>query len=157
MNNSERTSNPNNGSGKQHQVFENNRVKYIIAREGDSYNSLTQELEMLPWQLSKYNEQPQDFHVSDGQKIYIQPKRSNAEQGHSMHKVQDGETMYSIAQKYAIKLDKLYNRNQMKPGSEPQAGDEILLRGRSQEKFSPVLAKDKKEEEPEMKFEFDPE
>ncbi len=145
--------------GNQRNVLENNRVKYIIAKEGDSYNNLTDEMEMLPWQLAKYNELPVGFPVTDGQVIYIQPKRVNAEQGHSVHKVTEGETMFSISQKYAVKLDKLYSRNQMEPGTEPRVGDNLLLRGKGKrmKKITPALVREKKEDEPELKFEFDPE
>ncbi len=140
----------------QRKVFENNRVKYIIVKEGDSFISLTDELDLLPWQLSKYNEISENQSLSEGQILYIQPKRANAEAGNKTHKVKNGETMYSISQKYGIRLDKLYSRNQIDKGTEPQSGAELLLRGSSKGNKLPahVIARDENEEE-EMKFEFE--
>lgn len=142
---------------KQRKVFENNRVKYIIVKKGDSLESLTEELDLLPWQLARYNETPGNLPLSEGQVLYIQPKRLKAEAGKRIHKVKRGETMYSISQKYAVKLEKLYSRNQMEDGTEPLAGTELLLRGsvKNSRLPSPVIAKEETESDREMEFEFD--
>ncbi len=142
---------------KQRQVLENNRVKYIIVKKGDSFESLTEELDLLPWQLAKYNETSGNRPLSEGQVLYIQPKRSKAEAGKRIHKVKSGETMYSISQKYAVKLEKLYSRNQMEDGIEPHSGTELLLRGSVKDSKlpSPIIAKEETESDREMKFEFD--
>jgi LysM repeat protein len=147
----------NNPVSKQRQVFENNRVKYIIVKKGDSFESLTEEFDLLPWELAKYNETHGNRTLSEGVVLYIQPKRSKAEAGKRTHKVKSGETMYSISQKYAVKLNKLYSRNQMKDGTEPLAGTELLLRGTVKEGkvLSPVIAKEETESDREMEFEFD--
>jgi LysM repeat protein len=139
------------------QVFENNRVKYIIVKKGDTFTSLTTELDLLPWELTKYNEAPENISLSEGQILYIQPKRANAEAGKKIHTVKSGETMYSISQKYGVRLDKLYARNQIEEGTEPQAGTELILRGSKKGKKLPVhvIGKGESEDEGEMKFEFD--
>ena len=41
---------------KQRKVYMRNRIKYIEVAEGDTYQSLTRELELMPWQLAKYND-----------------------------------------------------------------------------------------------------
>jgi len=139
------------------QVFENNRVKYITAKEGDSFASLTAELDLLPWELTKYNETSESRSLSEGQILYIQPKRTNAEAGKKTHKVKSGETMYSISQKYGVRLDKLYSRNQMEEDTQPETGTELLLRGAIKSKKLPIheIAKEETENEEEMIFEFD--
>ena len=142
---------------KRHKVFENNRVRYIKVREGDSFASLTAELDMLPWELAKYNETSEDRSLSDGQILYIQPKRTNAEAGKRTHKVKSGETMHSISQKYGVRLDKLYSRNQMEEGTQPKTGTELLLRGAIKRNKLPIreIPKEEAEDEGEIKFEFD--
>jgi LysM repeat protein len=144
-------------AGRQRQIFENNRVKYIIVKRGDSYASITEELDLLPWELTKYNETSGSRLLSEGQVLYIQPKRAKAEAGKKTHVVEHGETMYSISQKYGIRLDKLYSRNQMENGTEPLAGTELLLRGSVKGARLPahVIAKDETEDGEEMQFEFD--
>jgi LysM repeat protein len=146
-----------NTGNSQRQIFENNRVKYIIVKEGDSFTSLTAELDLLPWELSKYNETSENRSLSEGQIVYIQPKRRNAEAGKVIHKVKSGETMYTISQRYGVRLDKLYARNQMETGTEPQTGTELMLRGKVKRNKLPLLeiAADGSENEEEMIFEFD--
>jgi LysM repeat protein len=106
----------------------NNRTDYIIAKAGDSYASLSNELDMMPWQLIKYNEARATDVLFAGQVIYIQPKRRKAEQGYETHTVREGETMYYISQKYAVKTLRLYALNRMQEGTQPNAGDVLNLR-----------------------------
>ena len=46
----------------------------------------------------------------------------------SYHTVEVGETMYKISQMYGMKVKKLYRRNLMNLGEEPEIGDELHLR-----------------------------
>lgn len=115
---------------KHRKIFTRNRIKYIIVRKGDDYASLTKELELLPWQLAKYNELNRDSALKEGQEIYIQPKRCRAEINHSVHVVEKGETMYSISQLYGIKQKSLYRKNRMKIGEQLEVGQVIQLRKR---------------------------
>jgi len=109
-------------------VKENNRIKYIIVNEGDTRTSIEKEYKLLRWELARYNELPEDFTVSPGQILYLQPKRNKAEFGKDYHIVADGETMYSVSQMYGVKLDRLYRMNRMETGMEPAAGEKLWLR-----------------------------
>jgi LysM repeat protein len=115
---------------KHHRIYTRNRIKYIVAKKGDDIASLTKELELMPWQLTKYNELSSDSALKEGQEIYIQPKRTKAEVNHKVHVVEKGETMYSISQLYGIKLKCLYRKNRMKFGDQAQVGQVIQLRKR---------------------------
>jgi len=115
---------------KHRKVYTRNRINYVIVKKGDDYARLTKELELLPWQLAKYNEISKDSTLKEGQEIYIQPKRCRAEVNHSTHVVEKGETMYSISQMYGIKLKSLYRKNRMKFGEQPEVGQVIQLRKR---------------------------
>ncbi len=113
---------------KTRSVYIRNRIKYIIVKEGDTFESLTKELSLMPWQLHKYNDLTKDSTLRVGQEIYIQPKRWRAERNHSVHTADTGETMYSISQMYGVKLKSLYRKNRMKVGEEPEVGQTINLR-----------------------------
>jgi len=115
---------------KTRSVYIRNRIKYIIVKEGDTFESLTKELSLMPWQLHKYNDLTKDSTLRVGQEIYIQPKRWRAERNHSVHTADTGETMYSISQMYGVKLKSLYRKNRMKVGEEPEVGQTINLRKR---------------------------
>lgn len=111
-------------------VFTRNRVKYIVAKDGDTFESLARELDLMPWQLYRYNDLTRDSVIRPGQELYIQPKRWKADRSNPVHTVEQGETMYKISQMYGVKLKSLYRKNRMKPGDEPEVGQLIYLRKR---------------------------
>lgn len=103
-----------------------NDIDYIIASEGDTPYSLARDLDMWVSQIYKYNELSEGDILSPGDVIYLQPKRNKAQEDY--HTVLEGETMYSISQKYGIKLEKLYDKNLMEYGTEPAVGQVLHLR-----------------------------
>jgi len=109
-------------------VMENNRIQYIIVRDGDTRERLEDEFQLLRWELPKYNELKSDFTPVAGQILYLQPKRDKAEAGKDTYTSVEGDTMYLISQKFGIKLKRLYEMNRMEPGTEPEQGRKIWLR-----------------------------
>ena len=109
-------------------VMENNRIQYIIVKDGDTREKLENEFQLLRWELSKYNELKSDFSLVPGQILYLQPKRDKAEAGKEYYNSSEGDTMFLISQKFGIKMRKLYDMNKMEEGAEPQAGTKIWLR-----------------------------
>ncbi len=115
-------------SSRTPRIMENNRIKYIIVRKGETVESLEEDFELLKWELARYNELESGFTPEPGQILYLQPKRDRAEPGKETHTAKEGETMYQIAQKYGVKLKKLYEYNLMNEGENPVAGQKIWLR-----------------------------
>ena len=111
-----------------YQVKTNNRTEYVTAQEGDSYTSLSNEFDLMPWQLPRYNDAKSTDLLSEGQVVYLQPKRRKAERGQVTHTVKANETMHSISQEYAVKLQRLYVLNRMEDGTQPKAGEVLNLR-----------------------------
>ena len=109
--------------------MENNRIKYVIVKDGDTRDNLEKEFQLLRWELPKYNELESDFPLVPGQILYLQPKREKAEPGKEYHNTLEGDSMYMISQRYGIKLKSLYEMNRMTEGTEPEAGKQIWLRG----------------------------
>jgi len=109
-------------------VMENNRIQYIIVKDGDTREKIEKEYQLLKWELPKYNELNSDFTLVPGQILYLQPKRGKAEPGKEFHTTLEGETMFLISQRYGIKLKSLYEMNRMEEGTEPAAGIKIWLR-----------------------------
>ncbi|MFP4023732.1 MAG: glucosaminidase domain-containing protein [Thiohalospira sp.] len=116
-----------------HRVYNKNRIDYIIVKNGDTFKKLTEEFELLSWELYKYNELEEGASLEEGQILYLQPKRNRAEHGFDFHTVSEGETMYKISQMYGIKLKKLYEKNRMEVGTEPEPGQKLWLRKRKPE------------------------
>lgn len=136
----------------------NNRVKYIIGRQGDTYTSLANELDLLDWQLPKYNETSITSLIENGDTVYIQPKRKKADVKYKSHLVEEGETIQSIAQRYAIRADQLRKRNLLADNTEPKAGTLLLLRKRKKGSITTETIKEQLEgsnQQPESEFQVE--
>jgi LysM repeat protein len=109
-------------------IMENNRIEYVIVKEGDTRESLEKEFKLLRWELPRYNDLENDFEVIPGQTLYLQPKRDKADVGNETYTTREGDSMLIVAQKYGIKLKSLYEMNRLDPGSEPAPGTKLWLR-----------------------------
>lgn len=109
-------------------VMVNNRINYIIAGEGDTYESVTADFNLLNWELKRYNDFKDTTVIRPGMILYLQPKRSRAEAGKDFHTIGSDENIYIVSQIYGIKLDALKKRNSIPEGMDPPAGTELWLR-----------------------------
>ncbi len=110
------------------EVVKENRIEYTVARKGDTYEKIAEEQGVMLWQILKYNERTKGYPVIPGEPIYLQPKRRKADVKYKTHTIEKGETMYSISQKYGIKIKYLYMKNNIEFGSEPEVGTVLNLR-----------------------------
>lgn len=109
-------------------IMENNRIEYIIVKDGETREKLEEEFKLLRWELPKYNDLDSDFEVKPGQMLYLQPKRDKAEAGKETYIMKEGDTMYLVSQKFGLKLRSLYELNRLDAGTEPRAGTKLWLR-----------------------------
>lgn len=105
-----------------------NGVKYVIVRPGDSFERIAELTDRRVEELMEYNELRYDDSLSVGQFLYLQPKRRRAARAHKTHKIAPGESMHQIAQRYAIRMSELYQRNQIKAGEQAAVGRVLKLR-----------------------------
>lgn len=112
------------------EILENNRVPYIVTKNNTNIKTLSQEVDLMTWQIAKYNDLNKDEIIAANDTIYVKPKRNKAAKGNDVHVVKSGETMRDVSQRYAVKLKKLYKKNQIEQGTEPLPGTEINLRKR---------------------------
>ena len=110
---------------ERHEVYKNNRVRYVVAQAGDSYSSIADEFDTSEKNLRAYNEVKATTNLNPGTQVYLQNKRNKSGKSYTTHVVREGETMYQIAQQYAIKTEKLYLLNN-KPFSEGAKTGEVL-------------------------------
>ncbi|MFC2111017.1 glucosaminidase domain-containing protein [Bacteroidota bacterium] len=104
----------------------NNKVKYIIAQKEDNIENICKELDMFKWQIIKYNELDNNSKISEGQILYLQPKRRKAEEKY--HIVKEGESLYSISQKYGIKQKFIIKNNRLNNPEELMVGLKVYLK-----------------------------
>ncbi len=113
-------------SKKSHQIKLHNNIKYIKIKEGDTFYGISKDHEMNLWQILKYNDLNKNDVLKAGDIIYLQPKRNKAKEEY--HIVKKGETMRDISQLYGVKLKKLYKKNLLIMGTQPNTGDKIFLK-----------------------------
>ena len=115
---------------RSHEVRRINGLKAVVARKGDTFEVIAQELGMKDWELYKFNDHRQGYQPQPGEVIYIQRKRRRTAKNHTSHIVEAGETMHYISQLYGIRLRPLYRRNRMEWGEQPEVSEVINLRKR---------------------------
>jgi len=111
-----------------HQPYITHGLVYVEAVNGDSFTGIAQEFGFKVEELLRFNEAPLDFPLSDGDIVYFQKKKARADKPYEFHTVQMGESMYSISQKYGIRMRNLYRLNKKNYKYIPEEGDLLKLR-----------------------------
>jgi hypothetical protein len=95
-----------------HQVsIHANKVRYIVARKGDTYVRIAKEFDMGLWQLYRYNDSGQKKDcLNEGDIVYLQPKRRRSHV-HETFNVTNAVTLCQIAQKEAVNIKSLLKLN----------------------------------------------
>ncbi len=110
------------------ELFERNGVAYIIGSKNDTYSSLAKDYKLFTRELLRFNDLKREQPIEEGTIIYVEKKKKKAEHLLEKHITDKGDTMYELSQRYAVQLKHLYKMNNMKSGSEPEAGQIIKLR-----------------------------
>ncbi len=115
---------------ERHIVYRINKTYMIMAITGDTWETIARETGVSKRRLLKYNERPKDSKLAAGDIIYLEKKKTKADKSMKgiPHVVQAGESLYDIAQHYAIRLKNIYSLNGLQPDYVPSPGDLIWLR-----------------------------
>lgn len=108
------------------QVYRFNRIRFVIAKENDSFYKIAHDFNLELDDLLEYNDLSKTDKIQYGQKIYIEKKRRKALEPY--HVVQKNETLKSISQLHGIRLSMLCKKNKLKPGDKLKVGDVLYLR-----------------------------
>ena len=111
--------------GALHPIHAYNKNYYVKARPGDTFRSIAAEVGISYKKLAKYNERDRDDQLVAGETIYLKKKQKKADKAYKNrpHRVVAGESMYSIAQYYGIRLESLYKMNGLSPEYSIKVGD----------------------------------
>ena len=121
---------PTLGGQTLHLIKIYNKNYYIIARRGDTFRSIGEEIGVSYKKIAKYNERDRDSRLQEGEIIWLKKKQKKAPKDYKKrrHYVRQGESMYSIAQHYGIRLKSLYKMNHLSPDYDLRVGDELRVR-----------------------------
>lgn len=115
-----------------HEVQYVGSTPFIKAQFGDSFEGIADEFGLSVITIRNINEFPRNYKLMPGEPVYLDTKTTWWEGEYPLHLAKQGESMHSIAQKYALKLDALYKMNNMRPGEPVRPGTKIKLRNPEQ-------------------------
>ncbi|MGI6242745.1 MAG: glucosaminidase domain-containing protein [Prevotella sp.] len=106
-----------------------NKNYYMMAREGDTFKAIGKETELSGRRIAKYNERNYHDVLHAGEIVYLKKKRKRASKAfkNKPHIVQPGESMYTIAQRYGIRLKSLYKKNKLSPDHQIRVGERLKV------------------------------
>ena len=78
--------------------------------------------------MFKYNDVEKGTRLEKGSIVFLQSKRGSAPRGNDFHVMKQGESLWSVAQWYGVRLNALYDKNRMNRGEKPISGQQITLR-----------------------------
>jgi uncharacterized FlgJ-related protein len=105
-----------------------NKVKYVVARKGDTYYRISKEFGLGLWQLYKYNDfdEKKDI-LEEGDVVYIYPKRMWSKK--KFVETSSEMTLREFSQHEAINLKKLMRLNEItNPDEKLVKGEKVILR-----------------------------
>ena len=112
-----------------HQPYIANGLVYIVVRSGDTWKSISKEFDISRRKLRKYNDLYKGYELKVGDILYLEKKNRRADKEHIVHVLRAGGSMYSISQKYGIRLKRLYKLNKMSEDEPtPEVGTILRLR-----------------------------
>ena len=113
---------------KGYSVYRTNHTYYIVAKEGDSFESLGKIFDISAKMLRKFNDVAKTATLAKGDVVYIERKKTQWLGNTMQHKVVRDETLYSLSQSYGIRYKSLAKLNRLNAGAEVKKGDIIRLK-----------------------------
>jgi len=116
---------------KQRGILRTNDVAYFVNDAPISVREIARQVSVNVNRLLDYNEglRQEAQNVSAGDRVYLQKKRKSYRGREQYHVTEEGESIYDIAQRYGLRLDKLAKRNRLRESDSPATGEKIKLRG----------------------------
>lgn len=106
-----------------------NNIAYVVADAGETLGSIAKLYKTTPSALAEYNEIRLGTKLREGQIVFFDKKKPKGSQ--NTYKANAGDDMYTISQKFGVKLNNLYRYNDMEPGDQPKEGQLINLKKKS--------------------------
>jgi LysM repeat protein len=107
-----------------------NETKVVFVKKGTSYLSIAKKYDVDLSKIFEFNEIPRAEETTSDQLVYLQRKRKTGQ--NEFHIVKPGETLHSIAQEEAIRLESLKELNWLKGEEKPAPGEKLSLYKKSQ-------------------------
>ena len=115
-------------SHKGYGVYRTNHTFYVVAKEGDTFESVGKVFDISAKMLRKFNDVASDVELSKGDIVYIERKKTQWLGNVMQHKVVRDENLYSLSQSYGIRLKSLAKLNRLRVNEDVRKGETIRLK-----------------------------
>lgn len=109
-------------------VYRTNQTFYVVAKEGDTFESIGTVFDISPKTLRKFNDVAKDGVLSKGDIVYIERKKTQWLGNVMQHRVVRDENLYSLSQSYGIRQKSLAKLNRLRPNEDVRKGEIIRLK-----------------------------
>lgn len=110
-------------------VYVTNGVHYVLAKENDTYRAIGRKFRVSAGNLRKFNDvKEKSARPMPGEVVYIERKRKRWEGNARHHVCRAGETAYSVAQAYGIRLRSIEKMNRLRAGEVLDEGRQIRIK-----------------------------
>lgn len=110
-------------------VYRLNGVCHVLAAEHDSFEQIGRAFRISPRNLRRFNDLKGEAQPLTGEVVFIERKRDRWTGAATTHTTVEGETPYSVAQHYGLRLKSLRRMNRLKNLEEPfKAGTSLRIR-----------------------------
>ncbi|MFO7869507.1 MAG: glucosaminidase domain-containing protein [Bacteroidales bacterium] len=109
-------------------IYRNNKTKCIFIQNEETIFTISQKFGIPVWKLYHFNDFEAGHPIENGDIIYLEKKRRQAEKPYYTHTVQKGENIRSISQLYGVRAKKIAKMNRRDIDDDISEGTNIYLR-----------------------------
>ena len=111
------------------QMYSQNGVPFIYASEGETYAGIAERYGLFLKEILKYNDLDNIAVLKAGDVVYLQAKKKQAAHGLDKYIAEtDGENLWEISQRFAVKLDQICKMNHITEAYVLREGEVLKLR-----------------------------
>lgn len=105
-----------------------NGVRCTVLYPGETLSNIARNYDIPKSKLLEYNETSDEKDLQEGDIVYLSKKKNKFTDSQDHHTVQEGETLYSIAQQYGITLSYLCKKNNKSYFDNLRVGEKLKLK-----------------------------
>ena len=110
------------------QMYSQNGVPFVYAEEGETYESIARSYRLFRKEILKFNDLKEDAELLPGTVVYLQKKKKASHPGLDRYVVEEGQTLWEISQRFAVRMKDLCRLNGIEEGYVLREGDVLQLR-----------------------------
>jgi LysM repeat protein len=107
-------------------IFHINETSVVFVSKGTAFLKIANDYNVSLSRLFEFNDMTPSDIANDDQLLFLQRKRKTG--ANDFHIVQQGETVYDVAQSEGIRMESLLAFNFLKQGMVPMAGERLYLK-----------------------------